>query len=276
MLKQRLLTAAILIPLVVWGVLSLSTATIGWILALFVLLGGWEWARLIGLTAPAARTAYTLFVALTLWLGQQFVSSADPAMLIILLLTGLWWLAGTAMVLRYRGETGLSGGDRVAGVVIGLLVLAPTWLALVHLHGLPQQGPTLVLFLMVLIWGADSGAYFAGRRYGKHKLAPHVSPGKSIEGVAGGMATSILIAIIGMFQFEMPLASALWFIPLCFVVVIFSVIGDLFESLFKRRAGVKDSGQLLPGHGGVLDRIDSLTTAAPIFVLGLILFGGVK
>lgn len=276
MLKQRLLTAAILIPLVVWGVLFLSTATIGWILALCVLLGGWEWARLIGLTTPAVRVAYALFVALMLWLGQQFVSSADSAILIILLLTALWWLAATAMVVRYRGETGLSGGDRVAGVVIGLLVLVPTWLALVHLHGLPQHGPALVLFLMVLIWGADSGAYFAGRRYGKHKLAPHVSPGKSIEGVVGGMATSTLIAIIAMLLFEMPLANAIWFIPLCFVVVIFSVIGDLFESLFKRRAGVKDSGQLLPGHGGVLDRIDSLTTAAPIFVLGLILFGGVK
>ncbi len=276
MLKQRLLTAAILIPLVVWGILSLSTPIISWILALFVLVGGWEWARLIGFTAPVTRLAYALLVATVLWLTQLFVSNFESAVLIVLLLSGFWWLVGSSMVFRYRGEVGLSGRARFFGGFIGLLVLVPTWLALVHLHGYSQHGPALVLFLMVLIWGADSGAYFVGRKWGKRKLAPHVSPGKSIEGVAGGMATSVLIALMGMVLFEMPLASALWFIPLCFVVALFSVMGDLFESLFKRRAGVKDSGQLLPGHGGVLDRIDSLTTAAPIFTLGLILLGGAE
>ena len=276
MLKQRLLTAAILIPLVIWGLLSLSTLTIGWILALFVLLGGWEWARLIGLTSAAARAAYALFVVVMLWLAQQFVLSVESALLTILLLAGAWWLVGSSMVFRYRGETGLGSADRILGAVIGLLVLVPTWVALTHLHSYSAQGPALVLFLMVLIWGADSGAYFVGRKWGKRKLAPHVSPGKSIEGVVGGMAASAVIAVIGIALFDMPLANAFWFIPLCFVVVVFSVIGDLFESLFKRRVGVKDSGQLLPGHGGVLDRIDSLTAAAPIFTLGLTLFGGVK
>ena len=276
MLKQRLLTAAILIPLVVWGILFLSTSTTSWILALFVLVGGWEWARLIGLTAPLTRIAYALLVAMVLWLTQLFVSSFESAVLIVLLVSGLWWLVGSSMVFRYRGELGLSGGSRFFGGIIGLLVLVPTWLALVYLHGYSSHGPALVLFLMVLIWGADSGAYFVGRRWGKRKLAPHVSPGKSIEGVAGGVAASVLIAMVGVVLFDIPLASALWFILLCFVVALFSVMGDLFESLLKRRAGVKDSGQLLPGHGGVLDRIDSLTTAAPIFTLGLILLGGVE
>lgn len=276
MLKQRLFTAAILIPLVVWGVLTLSTATVGWVLALFVLIGSWEWARLIGLTAPLIRIGYAFSVAVLLWLAQQLVSDAQPAMLIVLLLAGLWWLVGSAMVFRYRGEVGIQRSGRFIGSIIGVLVLVPTWLALVHLHGHAGRGPALVLFLMVLIWGADSGAYFVGRKWGKRKLAPHVSPGKSVEGVVGGMVTSAVIAVAGMVLFAMPLTSALWFIPLCFVVVLFSVIGDLFESLFKRRVGVKDSGQLLPGHGGVLDRIDSLTTAAPIFTLGLILFGGMK
>lgn len=276
MLKQRLLTAAILIPLVVWGLLSLSTAVISAILALFVLVGGWEWARLLGLTTSAARVAYAVLVAAVLWGAQQFVTNVDSAMTMVLLLAVLWWLVGTVMVFRYRGAMGLSSGDRMAGAVIGLLVLVPTWLALVHLHGNSQQGPAWVLFLMVLIWGADSGAYFVGRKWGRRKLAPHVSPGKSVEGVLGGMVTSIAIAMVGMVILDMPLTSALWFIPLCFVVVAFSVIGDLFESLFKRRVGVKDSGQILPGHGGVLDRIDSLTTAAPFFTLGLILFDGMK
>ncbi len=276
MLKQRLMTAATLIPLVVWGLLSQSTSVIGWVLALFVLIGGWEWARLIGLTAPSTRVGYTLLIAVVLWLAQQYVASAESAITTILLLTALWWLVGTIMVFRYRGGSGLSCADQLSGAAIGLLVLVPTWLALTHLHGYSQQGPAWVLFLMVLIWGADSGAYFVGRKWGKRKLAPHVSPGKSVEGVVGGMATSALIAVVGMVFFEIPVSSAFWFIPLCFVVVVFSVIGDLFESLFKRRVGVKDSGQLLPGHGGVLDRIDSLTTAAPIFTLGLILFGGIK
>ncbi len=276
MLKQRLLTAAILVPLVVWGLLSLSTAVIGAILALFVLIGGWEWARLIGLTSPGARVVYALLVAAVLWVAQQFVTTVDSAITIILLLAVLWWLVGTTMVFRYRGATGLSNSDRIVGAVIGLLVLVPTWLALVHLHGSTQRGPALVLFLMVLIWGADSGAYFVGRKWGRRKLAPHVSPGKTVEGVLGGMMASIVIAVIGLVLFDMPLTNALWFIPLCFVVVAFSVIGDLFESLFKRRVGVKDSGQILPGHGGVLDRIDSLTTAAPFFTLGLILLDGMK
>lgn len=276
MLKQRLLTAAILIPLVVWGLLSLSTAVISAILALFVLVGGWEWARLLGLTSSSARLAYVTLVAIVLWGAQQFATNVDSAMTMVLLLAVLWWLVGTVMVFRYRGAIGLSSGDRMAGAVIGLLVLVPTWLALVHLHGNSQQGPARVLFLMVLIWGADSGAYFVGRKWGRRKLAPHVSPGKSVEGVLGGMVTSTAIAMVGMVILDMPLTSALWFIPLCFVVVAFSVIGDLFESLFKRRVGVKDSGQILPGHGGVLDRIDSLTTAAPFFTLGLILFDGMK
>lgn len=273
MLKQRVITASILAILVIWGLFALSTPMIGSILAFVVLLGGWEWARMIGMASNAARAAYVAGLLVVLWLVQRLVA-ADPSLLAsILVLAVSWWIAGTVMVLRYRGKTGLSGFDRVAGVIIGVLVLVPTWLALVHLHAL---GPGLVLFIFMLIWGADIGAYFAGRKFGKRKLAPHVSPGKSIEGVFGGLALSAVVAAVGMAIFEMPLANAIWFVPLCFVVVIFSVIGDLFESLFKRRVGLKDSGQLLPGHGGILDRIDSLTTAAPIFTLGLILFGGIK
>jgi phosphatidate cytidylyltransferase len=275
-LKQRVLTASVLASLIIWGLFSLSTPMIASILAFVVLLGGWEWARLIGMTSTVARAAYVAAVLAVLWLAQRLVVDNPSALTFILAAAALWWLAGTVMVLRYRGESGLSSFDRVTGLVIGLLVLTPTWLALVYLHGSSSYGPALVLFIFMLIWGADVGAYFAGRKFGKRKLAPNVSPGKTVEGVFGGMAMSAVVAAVGMMLFKMPLASAFWFIPLCFVVVIFSVIGDLFESLFKRRVGVKDSGQLLPGHGGILDRIDSLTTAAPIFVLGLILFGGIK
>jgi len=275
-LKQRLSTAAILIPLMVWGVLSLPTSMIGSLLILFVLIGGWEWAGLIGMPSTLSRTVYATFIFVALWLMQLFAARVEDGVFIVLLVTALWWMIGAVMVFRYRGATGVSSSDRILGVVIGVLVLVPAWTSLIYLHGSSKQGPALVLFLLVLIWGADSGAYFVGRKWGRRKLAPHVSPGKSIEGVVGGVATSVVIAVFAMLLFRMPLASAVWFIPLCLVVVLFSVVGDLFESLFKRRAGLKDSGQLLPGHGGVLDRIDSMTTAAPIFTLGLMLFGGMR
>lgn len=274
MLKQRILTASVLAVLIIWGLFALSTPKIGYALAFVVLLGGWEWARLIGITVNVARALYVIAVLAVLWLAQQAVAAYPSALTLFLAVAALWWLAGAAMVLRYHGETGVTAFDRVAGLAIGLLALVPTWLALVYLHG--NKGPGWVLFIFMLIWAADIGAYFAGRKFGRHKLAPHVSPGKTVEGVLGGMVLAAAVAVIGMVIFKMPFSNALWFVPLCFVVVAFSVVGDLFESLFKRRVGLKDSGQLLPGHGGILDRIDSLTTAAPIFTLGLILFGGVK
>jgi phosphatidate cytidylyltransferase len=125
---------------------------------------------------------------------------------------------------------------------------------------------------LILIWVADSGAYFVGRQWGKNKLAPRVSPGKTIEGLLGALAGGLIWGYAGMVWFEPK--SGWLFVALCFVTVLFSVLGDLVESLFKRNAGVKDSGQLLPGHGGVLDRLDSLTSAAPVFVLGLMLLEG--
>jgi phosphatidate cytidylyltransferase len=153
--------------------------------------------------------------------------------------------------------------NRYAAMVAGLLVLVPAWLALVRLHAI---APNLMLFLLLLVVAADVGAYFGGRTFGKHKLAPQVSPGKTWEGVYGGLIAGALLAVIGVFWFRMSIAP---FIALCVVVVIASVIGDLTESLFKRHAGLKDSGSLLPGHGGVLDRIDSVTAAAPLFLIGL-------
>lgn len=274
MLKQRIITASILATLLITGLFTLSTPMIGVMLAFVVLLGGWEWARLIGVRSEPGRAAYVGLLLVGLWLAQWLVVSHAQAFLYILAAAALWWLVATFMVLRYRGEEGVGAFGRIAGVIIGLLLLVPTWLALVYLHG--RYGAGWVLFIFLLIWGADIGAYFAGRKFGKRKLAPFVSPGKTVEGVFGGLALAGGVAALGLLLSDMPLDNLLWFVPLCFVVVIFSVVGDLFESLFKRRAGLKDSGQLLPGHGGILDRIDSLTAAAPIFVLGLILFGGIQ
>lgn len=275
MLKQRILTALVLIPLVVWGVLKLSTETLGLILALFVVLGSWEWGRLIGLKSSVVRVSYSALIVVLLASAHFSSLKLAGVELAVFLLAGVWWLVGTSWVFRYRGTTGLVGNDTLIGAIVGVLVLLPTWLAMTHIHGFSSDGPYMLLFVMVLIWMADSGAYFAGRKFGKHKLAPLVSPGKTIEGVAGGLFAAGIFSIIGAVNFDLPVLGVIGFILLSLVVVAFSIIGDLFESLFKRRVGVKDSGQLLPGHGGVLDRIDSLTAAAPIFALGLAIFEGV-
>lgn len=272
MLKQRLLTALALIPLVIWSVLELSTNVLGLILAVFVLLGSWEWARLIGLTSTMARLSYVAFIAMLLYLSAFLLATSANFIFVALAVAGLWWLIGTAWVFRYRGQTGLNAMDTQLGLFIGVVVLIPTWLGMTHIHAFSDDGPAMLLFVMVLIWAADSGAYFAGRKFGKHKLAPKVSPGKTIEGVVGGLIAAALFSVIGASSFDLPVLGGVSFVILSVVVVLLSVIGDLFESLFKRRVGVKDSGQLLPGHGGVLDRIDSLTAAAPIFALALIVF----
>lgn len=276
MLKQRLLTALALIPLVIWAVLELSTAVLGLILALFVLLGSWEWARLIGLHSTLARFAYVTFIAMLLYLSKFLLATSENFIFAALVVAGLWWLIGTVWVFRYRGETGLKPIDTQFGLFVGVIVLIPTWLAMTYIHAFSEDGPAMLLFVMVLIWAADSGAYFAGRKFGKHKLAPQVSPGKTIEGVVGGLVAAALFSVIGATSFDLPVLGGISFVLLSLIVVLLSVIGDLFESLFKRRAGVKDSGQLLPGHGGVLDRIDSLTAAAPIFALALAVFESVS
>lgn len=266
MLKQRLLTAAILIPLVIWGIFSLDTLYFALIWGLFILMGAWEWTRLAGMGNALTRSAYLVLLAAllgTLW----FLPLSDAgALLPLLASTLLWWLLALVLVARYPR---VQINSFWYMVVAGLWILLPAWVGVSALHHEQIGGPEHVLYLLVLIWVADSGAYFAGRRWGRNKLAPHVSPGKTREGLWGALAVGLLWSFIGAAWLEP--ASGIFFVVWSVVTILFSVLGDLVESMFKRQAGVKDSGQLLPGHGGVLDRIDSLTSAAPIFVLGLLL-----
>ncbi len=275
MLKQRVITALILAPLMIWGIIALEPLWFGFLIGAFVAVGAWEWSRFVGFTEPGSRITYSVVVAAILFGVGYVVSSTETIAMFVVMLACAWWFLGALMVFRFKGETGLASGDRVHGSIAGVLVLIATWVAVTSIHASSEHGPFLLLFLLMLIWAADIGAYFAGRRFGKRKLAPKVSPGKTIEGVIGGVCASMLVTVGGMLAFGIPLMDALWFIPLCFIAVLFSVMGDLLESLFKRRVGVKDSGTIFPGHGGVMDRIDSLTAAAPVFALGLSLFGGV-
>lgn len=260
MLRQRIVTALILAPLVLLVIFWAPHALVMSVLALLMLAGAWEWSAFPGFQGVATRVAYVALVAVSITVVWLLGEGGELAALLYCALA--WWLVALGWVTLFPGRTTRSGA-----ALAGLLVLVPAWLALVQLH---QFQPQWILFLLLLVVAADVGAYFCGRRFGRHKLAPQVSPGKTWEGVLGGLVAAAIMAAIGVFWFDV---KAVPFIALCTVVVVASIIGDLTESLFKRHAGLKDSGKLLPGHGGVLDRIDSVTAAAPFFVVGARQFG---
>jgi phosphatidate cytidylyltransferase len=257
MLRERVITALILAALVLLVIFLLPHAATMAALALLVVAAAWEWSAFPRFTQHSARVFYVAFVAAcvaaTWWFGVQ---REEMDRLIQAAL--LWWVFALIWVAIAPARV-----NRMTAAGAGLLVLVPAWLALARLHA---AGPQLLLFLILLVVAADVGAYFAGRRFGRNKLAPRVSPGKTWEGVLGGFVAAALLAAVGVWWFRV---DAPRFLSLCLIVVVASIIGDLTESLFKRHAGLKDSGWLLPGHGGLLDRVDSVTAAAPVFLIGL-------
>lgn len=261
MLRQRIITATIAGVLAVLAVLLLPNPWLALVLLAIVLAAAWEWARLADLTSGSAKVGYTLTVAALAGLGWWLLQRDLQFPFIALGVA--WWVVALVVLARYQpGRESSMFGMALAG----LPVLAPAWLALVDLHAVH---PALLLYLLVLVWLADTAAYFTGKRFGRTRLAPLLSPGKSREGVAGGLAATLVLGIAGAWWLEAGPVAGLNFVLLGVLTALVSVEGDLFESLLKRRAGVKDSGTILPGHGGVLDRIDSLTAAAPVFWLGL-------
>lgn len=279
-LQRRVATALVLIPMVVGLVEFGSSGVVGAALAVVVAAASWEWAAFCGWETPWKRGLYTLSTVAILGIVWELTRTASFAASVAPFIVGaglLWWLVAFYRVVRYQldasgggippaGENSARGApppQAIPVAIVGWLVLVPPWVALVALHGRAMVGPHLVVGLLVIIWCADIGAYFAGRKFGKRQLASNVSPGKSWEGVAGGMVLAGLAAV-GLAGF----AGLAWrpFVAVGLITVVFSVLGDLAESVFKRQAGLKDSGGLLPGHGGVLDRIDSLTAGAPAFL----------
>lgn len=264
---NRILTAAILIPLVVWAILQLPTPAFAAATGVFMALAVWEWAGLVPLRARGAKILYLLlFVALSA--GAWWLLQREPAWLDrVLPLVALWWLLAALWLRRPQ----LGAGWVAFKFALALLALLPAWLALAALHArtAPAPGPELALFVFVLMWVADSGAYFTGKTLGRHKLAPRVSPGKTWEGAFGGFLASGLFAVAVGLWFGWSGNRLFGFVVLAGICVVVSIVGDLFISLLKRQQGLKDTGQIFPGHGGVLDRIDSLLAAAPVFVFGL-------
>jgi len=261
MLKQRIITALILLPVALCGFFLLNGGDFALFIGLVVTLGAWEWARLAGLVAQPLRIAYAAVVAGGLMLLYILPELAPW----VLGASVIWWALATWLVLTYPRSNEL-WSSAACRLLIGLLILLPAWQGLVLLKHWPL-GNWLILAVMVLVWAADIGAYFSGRAFGKRKLAPQVSPGKSWEGVYGGLAVSLLITLVVGLNRGWSIGELLLGLLGAVVVVMSSVVGDLTESMFKRREGIKDSSNLLPGHGGVLDRIDSLTAAIPMFAV---------
>jgi phosphatidate cytidylyltransferase len=263
-LRARVGTALLLAALVVVVLVALPPDVAVALIAVAIFVGGYEWAGFARLQSVPARLAYAAAVLLVLT-GAE-VLTADPRWLsLILRIAALWWLVAFAwLALRAKA------GGPLAAASVGFLVLVPAGVGLSHLVALQPHGQLLLLYLIVLIAAADVGAYFGGRKFGRRKLAPHVSPGKTWEGFAAGMLAAATVAATSSFLFDKPFWPWLF---LCELVALVSVVGDLTESMFKRHVGLKDSGKLLPGHGGILDRIDSLTAAAPTFLLGLLALG---
>ncbi|GAA3969427.1 phosphatidate cytidylyltransferase [Allohahella marinimesophila] len=272
MLKQRVITALVLVTVFGLGLFATTPGQFALFLALIFALGAWELGAMSGLSQPLHKALYVLLV-LALIYCLRFVPIS-----LVLAAGLLWWLACTVLVKMYPSGVGLWNRPGLR-MLAGVLILVPAWAALMQarvssIEGMPSvSGAWLIFYIFVIVWIADIGAYFSGKRFGKRKLAPRVSPGKSIEGLIGGLL-AVLVLPVGVALYSGAGPSAfIWLTLVTLFAAALSVVGDLTESLLKRVAGVKDSGKLLPGHGGIMDRIDSVTAAAPVFMCVMLLSG---
>lgn len=272
LLKQRIITALILLPVVLGGLFYLEALAFSWFVAGITVIGAWEWARLAGLYGQVQRITYSLFILLIV------ASLTGKQAEFLLYIAMFWWLLALLLVLSFP-ESSKFWHAKPARLLLGLFILLPFWQGAIYLRNaslvdFPELSSLwLMFYAMFIVFAADTGAYFSGKAWGKSKLAPKVSPGKSWAGFWGGMASSCCLALLAAYFLNADLQQLFKILLITGVVAVFSVVGDLTESMFKRHEGVKDSSQLLPGHGGVLDRIDSLTAAFPLFA-GLLLVTG--
>lgn len=258
MFKQRLLTALALIPIILLGIYYGNP----WVLCtvtLVIILGcGWEWLKLIPIRRPAAKVLFILLLCVAIWTSQWILHYWLLVALIV-------WAGLLVAVLTFPASRVVWGNSIAVGALCLLLLpYLPSLLAVLY-HQL--HGKDLIVYLLCLVWAADIGAYLTGKQWGHHKLIPRVSPGKTIEGAIGGVILVLLVAAVGYVYFK-PFARVEWFL-LALCTAPMSMLGDLFISMLKRRSNVKDTGALLPGHGGLLDRIDSLIATLPLFYGGI-------
>lgn len=266
MLKQRVITALVLVLSLLAAIVWLPASGFAALVFLVFAIGAWEWTALSGVANRYARAAYVAFIVgmglLLSMLGQQLIK-------VVLFSAVIWWLEALMLICQYPRPNPLMNKP-VSVLLVGLPALVPCLLAITSLGHLPGDRRFYVLWFIALVASADIGAYFAGKAFGHTRLAPEVSPNKTWEGFGGGLLATCVVAVVGI---HMEPASALANVNTVVVVVAaallaaLSVVGDLFESLLKRQRNLKDSGSLLPGHGGVMDRLDSITAALPFYVL---------
>jgi phosphatidate cytidylyltransferase len=265
-LKTRIITALFMAPIAVGGIFFLPPLGFALFTGLIISIGAWEWANMAGMTQPLQRVGFALATAAILY-GLLDVPAVS------VLWVALFWWAACFLLVRSYPEGSERWRSATARAVMGLFILVPAWVGLNHLRtggfqfGDSANNLLLILYVFCIVWVADIGAYFAGRAFGKAKLAPRVSPGKSWAGVWGGLfAVAAFALLIGLLA-QASSGDITLLVLASLVTGGISVVGDLMESMLKRFRGIKDSSQLLPGHGGIMDRIDSLTAAIPVFAL---------
>jgi phosphatidate cytidylyltransferase len=280
LLKYRLISAFILIPVVIAALFFLPLIGFAITTLVVCMLAAWEWGQLSGFVNRTQRVWLAvlcgLLLALMLFTLPEYHYGVDIAVVEgSLWLSLFWWVVALLLVLFYPASAAFWRNSKALRLAFGLMTIVPFFWGMVALRGWHYEanhyyGAIWLLYVMILVWGADSGAYMFGKLFGKHKLAPKVSPGKTWQGFIGGLFTAAVISWIYGVVVNLEVAPSTLLI--CSVVAaLASVLGDLTESMFKREAGIKDSGNLIPGHGGILDRIDSLTAAVPVFACLMLL-----
>ena len=270
MLKQRILTAIPLAALVVWGILTQPSDVIFYALTAIIVISGWEWARLSGITNTVLRLVYAVAIGALVYYSQNYIVNNPDLLKPILIITVIFWLIAIFHMFS-KGPQENAKDFSVFKVVLGIIVLVPPVLALMHIR---EQSSLWLFYCLSIIWVADIGAYFSGKKFGKNKLAPKLSPGKTKEGIYGAVFATALYSYFASIVFELQTIESFMLLIIAALATFISVAGDLFFSLLKREQNLKDTGNILPGHGGILDRIDSVTSSAPLFalLLGLVIF----
>jgi len=278
--RTRVIAALVMAPFAIGAILLLPTSWLVMLAALVFLVGLWEWFKLAEIDDTLQRTvlltANLLLMVLLVWASR---GSTDLVPLRLMALVGaVWWLLALLWLRFFHFASDHETWARVFKLAAGTLAVVPAWCSLGLIHSSEPNGHIWLFVALAIVWAADSGAYFAGRHFGGRwfrgrKLAPRISPNKTLEGLLGGLAAGMLVAGVGALIAGVDLAQVPGVLLVAVFTVLFSVVGDLFESLLKRHVGAKDSGDVIPGHGGVLDRIDGVLAALPIFVLGKEVFG---